>query len=259
MAAIDTVDTRKSSPASGTTGSADVDELVAAAQTGDESAFEQLVHRYRRELRVHCYRMVGSFTESEDLAQETLLRAWRRLDTFEGRSKLRAWLYRIASNVFLDALAKHPRRLLPYDVVSAADPDGPPPEPVEYRCLEPFPDHPLAGTTGSDREPGEATIAKETIELAFLAAIQHLQPRPRAVLILRDVLGWSAKDTAEALDMTEVAVKSILQRARPILRQRLPTRPQEWAPEADPSIPERALLQRYWGVSKINMLCSYAR
>ncbi|HUH07059.1 MAG TPA: RNA polymerase subunit sigma-70 [Egibacteraceae bacterium] len=221
------------------------DELVTAAKAGDESAFGQLTERHRRELRVHCYRMLGSFSESEDLVQETLLRAWRGLNTFEGRSSFRAWLYRIATNACLDALSGRPRRLLPYDVAPPADPSGPPPEPVEYLALEPYPDHLLQGAGGEEGDPSEAVVAKETIELAFLAAIQHLSPRQRAVVILRDVLGWSAKDTAQLLDMTEVAVKSMLQRARPLMREHLPSRRQDWSPEEDPSVTERWLLQRY--------------
>ncbi|HUG82965.1 MAG TPA: RNA polymerase subunit sigma-70, partial [Euzebya sp.] len=221
-------------------------ELVAAARAGDESAFGQLAERHRRELQVHCYRMLGSFSESEDLVQETLLRAWRGLGTFEGRSSFRAWLYRIATNACLDALSGRPRRLLPYDVVPAADPNGPPPEPVEYLALEPFPDRLLNGAAGGEEgDPSETVVAKETIELAFLAAIQHLSPRQRAVVILRDVLGWSARDTAQLLDMTEAGVKSMLQRARPVMRQHLPSQRQDWSPEEDPSIRERWLLERY--------------
>jgi RNA polymerase sigma-70 factor (ECF subfamily) len=226
-------------------GAPETSPVVAAAQAGDDAAFAELVRRHRRELQVHCYRMLGSYSESEDMVQETFLRAWRKIDTFQGRSSFRAWLYRIATNACLNALAERPGRVLPYDVAPAADPDGPPPPPAEYRCLEPYPDHLLEGVTPHDAEPGEVVIAKETIELAFLAAIQHLPPRQRAVLLLRDVLGWSARETADLLDMTEAAVKSMLQRARPTLRTHLPPRRQEWAPATDPSVMERVLLQRY--------------
>jgi RNA polymerase sigma-70 factor (ECF subfamily) len=134
---------------------------------------------------------------------------------------------------------------LAYDVVPAVDPEDPQLEVTTYRCVEPYPDRLLPGIDEADAEPGEITVAKETVELAFLAAIQHLSPRRRAVLILRDVLGWSAKATGDALDMTEVAVKSALQRARPVLKRHLPERRQEWAPLTDPSIEERVLIQRY--------------
>lgn len=221
------------------------DALVAAAKAGDESALAELAQRHRGELQAHCYRMLGSFTESEDLVQETLLRGWRRLDTFEGRSSFRAWLYRIATNTCLDSLSGRARRFLPYDVAPPADPSGSPPEPVDYLALEPYPDHLLVGAGSEAGDPGEAVVAKETIELAFLAAIQHLPPRQRAVVILRDVLGWSAKETAQLLDMTEVAVKSMLHRARPVLKEHLPSKRQDWSPEEDPSVTERWLLQRY--------------
>jgi RNA polymerase sigma-70 factor (ECF subfamily) len=221
------------------------DPLVAAAVAGDESAFTALVQRHRRELQVHCYRMLGSFAESEDMVQETCLRAWRRLDTYAGRSTFRAWLYRIATNACLDALRGRERRLMPYEVVPAADPDGPPVEGAPHPSVDPFPDRLLAGGEDGLPEPGQAVVEQETIELAFLAAIQHLPPRQRAALIMRDVLGWSAKETAELLDVNETAVKSLLQRARPTLRRHLPERRQEWQPEDDPGVAERVLLQRY--------------
>ncbi|HEX6569305.1 MAG TPA: sigma-70 family RNA polymerase sigma factor [Acidimicrobiales bacterium] len=221
------------------------DPIVAAALAGDEQAFARLVDRHTRELRVHCYRLSGSYTEAEDMVQETFLRAWRRLDTFAGRSTFRAWLYRIATNTCLDALRGRRRRVLPYDVVPAADPEGGPPEGADYACVEPFPDHLLAGDLPGDAEPGEAAIRQETIELAFLAAIQHLPPRQRAALVLRDVLGWSAKDTADLLGTSQTAVKSLLQRARPTLRRHLPSRRHEWQPRDDPGVDERVLLQRY--------------
>ena len=168
---------------------------------------------------MHCYRMIGSFTDAEDLVQETFLQAWRRLDTFEGRSSFRAWLYRIATNRCLDVLRRRPPRHLPFDVVAPTDPDGTPEVADGVSWIEPFPDRLLPT---SDDEPGAATIESEAVELAFLAAIQHLPPRQRAVLVLRDVLGWPAREVASILDTTEAAVKSALQRARPTLRQRLP-------------------------------------
>jgi RNA polymerase sigma-70 factor (ECF subfamily) len=222
----------------------DEQTLVAAAKSGDEAAFSALVRRSRRELHVHCYRMLGSLTEAEDVVQETFLRAWRKLDTFEGRSTLRAWLYRIATNACLDALAQRRPRLLPYDVVPPTAPGASPPASVEYLCVEPYPDS-LLPVTADDSDLGASVVAKETIELAFLAAIQHLPPRQRAVLILRDVLGWPAKETAVVLEMTEVAVKSALQRARPVLKRRLPSAREQWAKPPSPSDAERALLDRY--------------
>jgi RNA polymerase sigma-70 factor (ECF subfamily) len=220
-------------------------EVVAAARSGDQSAFADLVERYRRELRVHCYRMLGSFDESEDLVQETFLRAWRRRESFEGRSTFRAWLYRIATNACLDHLRQHQRRPVPRDPRSALGVSVAARPRAEIPWLQPFPDRLLEPTAPSDDEPDAAVIAKETIELAFLVAIQHLPPRQRAVLILRDVLGWSAKETAALLDTSVTAVKSALQRARPALKERLPERRLEWAPSADPTEEERALLQRY--------------
>lgn len=177
--------------------------------------------------------------------QETFLRAWRRIDTYAGRSTFRAWLYRIATNACLDALRGRQRRLMPYDVAPPADPDGPPLEGPPHPGVDPFPDHLLAVGAGDDAEPGAAVVAQETIELAFLAAIQHLPPRQRAAVIMRDVLGWSARETAEQLDVSEPAVKSLLQRARPVLRRHLPSRRHDWQPEEDPDLAERVLLQRY--------------
>ncbi|MGH3061289.1 MAG: sigma-70 family RNA polymerase sigma factor [Gaiellaceae bacterium] len=217
---------------------ADTAAVVAAAQAGDEAAFASLVERYRRELHVHCYRMVGSFEDAEDLVQETLLRAWRKRASFEGRSTFRAWLYRIATNACLDALAHDLRRPPPV-------PGSPLPPPADLPWLQPYPDLLLDGVAPGEGEPDAAAVSKETIELAFLAAIQHLPPRQRAVLILRDVLGWSAKETASLLEGTVASVNSALQRARATLKERLPRRRLEWAADSDPSEEERALLQRY--------------
>jgi RNA polymerase sigma-70 factor, ECF subfamily len=216
-------------------GRAEVDAVVAAARAGDESAFSTLVERHRRELQVHCYRMLGSFEDSEDLVQETFLRAWRKRASFQGRSSFRAWLYRIATNACLDSLAHRPRR------VSRADSTSP----AEVPWLQPYPDRLLEGIAASDDEPDAAIVSKETIELAFMVAIQHLPPRQRAVLILRDVLGWSAKDAAALLDGSVASVNSALQRARATLKVHLPARRLDWAPGSDPSKEERALLQRY--------------
>src|SRR5689334_3531189 len=180
----------------------------------DEPTFSGLAQRHRRELHVHCYRMLGSFEDAEDAVQETFLRAWRRRETFEGRSTFRAWLYRIATNACLDLLAK--RR----------------PDPAtggEVLWLQPYPDRLLDELSAGDAdEPEAAVLARETIELAYLVAVQHLAPRPRAVLILRDVLDWPAKDVAELLGDSVNSVNSALQRARAGMREHLPAERQDW-------------------------------
>jgi RNA polymerase sigma-70 factor (ECF subfamily) len=215
-----------------------------AIRAGDDDAFAALVERHRRELRIHCYRLLGSLEDAEDLVQETALRAWRKRGDFEGRSTFRAWLYRIATNACLDALRRRPARLLPYDAAPAADPAQPLPSASELPWLEPYPDRLLDGVASADDEPDAALVRKETIELAFLAAIQHLPPQRRAVLILRDVLGWPARDTASTLGISVNAVNSSLQRARSTLGTRLPRQRTEWA-RRDPSDAEQAVLQRY--------------
>lgn len=236
------------------------DPVIDAARAGDESAFAALVSRHRTELQVHCYRMLGSFDESEDLVQETFLRAWRKIDGFEGRSTVRAWLYRIATNACLDALDGRARRVLPQHVSPPSDleADGGPRSDIAW--LQPFPDRLME----SDRlieparqrepvaprhdEPDSVAVTRETIELAFLAAIQHLPPRQRAVLILHDVLGWPAKQAASLLDGSVASVNSALQRARATLREHLPERRLDWAPTAQPTDEERAVLRRYMDV-----------
>jgi RNA polymerase sigma-70 factor, ECF subfamily len=214
---------------------------VVAARSGDESAFADLVEPHRRELQVHCYRMLGSFEDSEDLVQETFLRAWRNRESFQGRSSFRAWLYRIATNACLDALERRPR--------VASVHDGAQPL-AEIPWLQPYPDELLEGIATSDAEPEAEVVAKETIELAFIAAIQLLPPRQRAVLIARDVLGWSAAESAALLDVTVAAVNSALQRARATLKQHLPRHRLDWAPGSEPSREERELLQRYMDASE---------
>jgi RNA polymerase sigma-70 factor (ECF subfamily) len=210
----------------------------------DEAAFGEAVERCRHELRVHCYRMLGSFDDAEDLVQETFLRAWRRRSDFEGRSSLRAWLYRIATNACIDEL-RRPQRVLPHQLEPASFPLEPAPPRNDLPWLQPFPDRLLDAVAPREAEPDAAVVRRETIELAFLAAIQHLPPRQRAVLIFRDVLGWPARETAELMDTTVASVNSSLQRARPVLRDHLPERRTDWSPAADPTDAERALLKRY--------------
>jgi RNA polymerase sigma-70 factor (ECF subfamily) len=207
--------------------------------------FARRLEQHRRELRVHCYRMLGSYDEAEDLVQEVMLKAWRGRDGFEGRSSLRGWLYRIATNVCLDALDGRRRRMLP----DQANPDHLPGQPasalVTGPWLQPFPDalrEPVAPRTD---EPEAAAVARETLELAFLAAMQHLPPRQRAAAILCDVLGWPARQTAEVLDGSVASVNSALQRARATLREHLPRGRSDWAPAAAPSEEDRQVLRRY--------------
>jgi RNA polymerase sigma-70 factor (ECF subfamily) len=211
-------------------------DVLAAARAGDQAAFSALVEPHRRELQVHCYRMLGSLEDSEDLVQEAFLRAWRNRKSFEGRSSFRAWLYRIATNACLDALERRPR------VVSVHDGAQPL---AEVPWLQPYPDQLLEGIPAGDAEPESEVVAKETIELAFIAAIQLLPPKQRAVLISRDVLGWSAAECAALLDTSVAAVNSALQRARATLKRHLPRHRLDWAPDSDPSREERELLQRY--------------
>lgn len=203
--------------------------------TTDRDDFEAQVRRHTRELQVHCYRMTGSLEESQDLVQETFLRAWRRRDQFAGRSSLRAWLYRIATNACLDALDKRPR---------VATADG------EIIWLQPYPDALLQELPAVGDGPEGAVVAKETIELTFLVAIQHLAPLPRAVLVLRDVLDLPARETAEILETTVASVNSALQRARAGVRERLPEPRAEWRPDQEPSDAQRELLARYLDASE---------
>ncbi len=189
------------------------DHLAAALQ-GNADEFSELTEPYRRELQVHCYRILGSLTEAEDMVQETFLRAWKRLATYQGRSTFRAWLYKIATNACLDSLDRiRSRRYLPVDITPAADPRSGfiPPSP-EIRWLEPYPDEWLIDQAAANPETHYSTT--ESISLAFLTALQTLPPRQRAVLILCDVLDWSAQETADLLGLTVTAVSSALHRAR---------------------------------------------
>jgi RNA polymerase sigma-70 factor (ECF subfamily) len=205
----------------------------------DEPAFAAGLERHRDELRVHCYRMLGSLEDAEDLVQETFLRAWRGRERFgaDARLSMRAWLYRIATNACLDVLRRRPRRVMPPELGPAADPDAPIPPPSDLPWLQPYPDRLLP-------QPEELAIARETLELGFLAAIQHLPPRQRAVLILRELLDWPANETAALLEASVAAVNSALQRARATLRERLGERT-DWARPPDATDAERDLLRRY--------------
>jgi RNA polymerase sigma-70 factor, ECF subfamily len=212
---------------SSTTSSSQERELLAAARGGDEGAYQRLVDPYRGELHAHCYRMLGSVHDAEDALQETLLRAWRGLSGFEGRSSLRSWLYRIATNSSLTMIEKRPKRVLPIDYAPAADPHGGPGEPViESVWVEPYADDHF-GIEDGLAGPEARYEQRESVELAFVAALQNLPANQRAVLILRDVLGFSAKEAAETLDTTTASVNSALQRARASVEERLPEQTQQ--------------------------------
>jgi RNA polymerase sigma-70 factor (ECF subfamily) len=201
--------------------------LLGAARDGDEQAFGTLVDQYRGELHAHCYRMLGSVYDAEDALQEVMLRAWRGLGQFEGRSSLRSWLYTIATNACLNAIARRPKRVLPIDYGPASDPHTPPGEPiVESVWLEPYPDETL-GLEDGFAGPEASVELRESVELAFVAALQHLPANQRAVLILREVLGFSAKEVADTVDTTVASVNSALQRARVSVRERVPERSQQ--------------------------------
>ena len=217
------------------------EDVVAAVRRGDEATFTHLVELYRNELRVHCYRMLGRYDEAEDLVQEAFARAWRGRAGFEGRATVRAWLYRIATNACLDALKRNRRRPQRAGAAIAADR---PRSLEEVPWLQPFPDRLLDELADTADPPEAVVVANETIELAYLAAIQHLPARQRAVLVLRDALGWSAAGTAEVLGSSVAAVNSALQRARATLRELDAGGRMEWV-ASTPTENERELLQRY--------------
>jgi RNA polymerase sigma-70 factor (TIGR02960 family) len=217
------------------------ESTLSLARTGDEDAFRELTDPYRRELHLHCHRILGSAQDAEDMVQETLVAAWRGLERYEERGSLRAWLYRIATNRCLNELRERGRRPreapgLPFEV----------PEPTrrgEQLWLEPYPDKLLEGITESSLGPESRYETKEAVTLAFVAALQHLPPRQRAVLVLRDVLGFHAAEVAEMLESSAVSVNSALQRARATLESRRPA-DRERAPV--PHSPrERELVSRF--------------
>jgi RNA polymerase sigma-70 factor (TIGR02960 family) len=216
-------------------------QTLTRARAGDEEAFRELTDPYRRELQVHIYRIVGSPQDAEDLLQETLLSAWRGLDGFEGRASLRAWLYRIATNRSLDALRASRRR--PEDMQRMTEM----PEPTRYGeaiWLEPFPDVLIEGIPDQAPGPDARYEAKEAIALAFIVGLQHLPPQQRAVLVLRDVLGFRTGEVAEMLETTEASVNSLLRRAREAFEQRLPASGRERAPLPNSKL-ERDIVGRF--------------
>ena len=209
-------------------------EREAGRMTGaiaDESGFAALTERHRRELHVHCYRMLASFDEAEDAVQETFLRAWRSRERFEGE-QFRAWLYRIATNVCLDVIRRRSRQVPTLHSFA------------EVPWLQPYPDRLLDEVAASDDQPDAVVVERETIELAFLAALQVLPPRQRAALIIRDVLGWPATEAASLLETSVAAANSALQRARATMQEHLPARRSKWS-AGEPSAEERGLLERF--------------
>lgn len=204
---------------------------MSPPDTDDPARFALLTERHRRELQVHCYRMLANYEDAQDLTQETFLRAWNKRESFNGRAALRTWLYRIATNACLDFLDKrNDRTPVPSDLAGA-----------ELPYLQPYPDRMLP------EDPQESVVARETIELAFIVAVQHLPPRQRAVLIMRDVLGWPAPKAAEALELTVASVTSALQRARVTMREQLPARRLDWRSPATRELSqnERAVVKSY--------------
>lgn len=217
---------------------------LTAALQGNADEFSRLTEPYRRELQVHCYRILGSLQEAEDMVQETFLRAWRRLNSFEGRSSLRAWLYKIATNACLDALDRRKsRRTLPSAKLPAADPHAqispPTSDPI---WLEPYPDEWIVDSAAG---PEARYLASESISLAFLAALQSLPPRQRAVLILKDVLGWPAKEVSKMTGWTTSAVNSALHRARVTLSKKYHRHGMEKVARSQVDLETQTLLEQY--------------
>jgi RNA polymerase sigma-70 factor (ECF subfamily) len=220
-------------------------DRLEAARRGDSQQFGELTEPYRRELQVHCYRILGSLHEAEDMVQETMLKAWKRLETYEGRASFRAWLYKIATNTCLDYLdQQRSRRLLPMESIPASDPNQqilPPTREITW--LEPFPDEWLSDKTATNPEARYSD--SESISLSFLTALQVLPPRQRAVLILRDVLDFSAIETAEVLEITVSSTNSALHRARTTLSQRYHGKTPEGASASPTDEKMKSLLDRF--------------
>ncbi len=231
--------------ASAPTPTAQETALLEQAKDGDEGAYQALVEPHRGELHAHCYRMLGSVHDAEDALQEALLRSWRHMSKFEKRSSLRSWLYRIATNTCLDTIDKRPKRVLPIDYGPPSDPHGGPGEPVvESIWIEPYPDEEL-GSEDGPLTPGADYERRESVELAFVAALQHLPANQRAVLILRAVLGFSAKEVAETLDTSVASVNSAMQRARAAVDERTPERSQQETIRTLGDEKVRELVQKY--------------
>ncbi len=213
----------------------DADEatFIAVVRSADTARFALITERHRRELQVHCYRMLANYEDAQDMTQETFLRAWNKRESFKGHAALRTWLYRIATNACLDFLEKrNDRTPVPAELPSVA---------VEVPYLQPYPDRMLP------EDPQDTVVSRETIELAFIVAVQHLPPRQRAVFILRDVLGWPASKAADALELTVASVTSALQRARVTMREQLPDRRLDWRSAAthELSNDERGVVRSY--------------
>jgi RNA polymerase sigma-70 factor (TIGR02960 family) len=214
---------------------ADEAEFISAARTDHTGRFALLTERFRRELLAHCYRMLASYEDAQDMTQETFLRAWAKRESFQGRASLRTWLYRIATNTCLDFLEKRRDRTPIPTELQGAGGTG-----TEVLYLQPWPD-------SRPDDPHERAVAKETIELAFIVAVQHLPARQRAVLILRDVLGWPAQQTADTLELTLASTNSALQRARATMREHLPEGRLDWSGRSGQALAEdeRRLVAAY--------------
>jgi RNA polymerase sigma-70 factor, ECF subfamily len=233
--------------------------MPPVATQQDQDAFRELVEEHRAELHAHCYRMLGSLQDAEDALQETLLRAWRGLSAFEGRSTLRTWLYRIATNACIDLVARRPKRVLPIDhgAPAAVGHDIGPPL-VESTWVEPYPDRAL-GLADGYAGPEARYEQREAVELAFVAALQHLPAGQRAVLILREVLGFSAREVSESLETSVASVNSALQRARKTVGERLPERTQQTTLRSLGDERTRELVQAYvdaWARADVDTLRS---
>ncbi|HEX6419631.1 MAG TPA: RNA polymerase subunit sigma-70 [Acidimicrobiales bacterium] len=215
---------------------------LLAVRCGSAAEFAAAVEAHRRELCAHCRRLVGNVDAAEDLVQETFVRAWRARAAFEGRSTLRTWLYRIATNACLDALRRDRHLALPVDATDMAGDRTPDRTPWRGRSPGPVPDD--AGAS----EPEAAVVARETLELALLTAVRHLPPRQRAVLVLRDGLGWSAREAAQAAGTSVAAANSALQRARATLARVAPRERLDWRPAGPPTPDELEALARWIGV-----------
>ncbi|HEX2127976.1 MAG TPA: sigma-70 family RNA polymerase sigma factor [Solirubrobacterales bacterium] len=218
--------------------------VLDQARAGDERAFQALVEPHRPALHLHCYRMLGSLHDAEDALQVALLNAWRGIARFDGRSSVYTWLHRIATNASLDAIARRPKRILPVDYGPANDPAAGTAPPIDGIWIEPYPEQD-ASAGALDTPPEARYEQREAVELAFVAALQHLSPKQRAALILRDVLGLSAREAAETLGTTVPSVTSALQRARRVVDERLPERSQQETLRALGDFRSRELVRRF--------------